>query len=120
MSATCKRKILIFCHPQISTAAPINKSWSLLATNTKKNKQIKLMNFCFEALALKGIDYETHPVHLLKDGGQQVSACWQLLIKLDELNIYGLMQVRNMQSINRCRPIFLYIMNTSHLHCTAS
>jgi len=25
------------------------------------------------ALALKGIEYETHPVHLLKDGGQQVS-----------------------------------------------
>lgn len=24
------------------------------------------------ALALKGIDYETVPVHLIKDGGQQV------------------------------------------------
>ena len=30
--------------------------------------------FCLHlALALKGIEYETHAVHLLKDGGQQVS-----------------------------------------------
>ena len=41
---------------------------------TNSNKSIVNVNSCFEALALKGIDYETHPVHLLKDGGQQVSA----------------------------------------------
>ena len=25
------------------------------------------------ALALKGVEYDTHPVHLVKDGGQQVT-----------------------------------------------
>nr|XP_003472372.2 maleylacetoacetate isomerase [Cavia porcellus] len=47
------------------------------------------------ALALKGIDYETVPVHLIKDGGQQFSEKFQTLnpmkqvptLKIDGLTI---------------------------------
>lgn len=54
----------------------MNNAWIDLQTVIKVLLMSFLisLNFCFEALALKGIDYETHPVHLLKDGGQQVSA----------------------------------------------
>ena len=39
--------------------------------------------YCYlsSALALKGIEYETHPVHLLKDGGQQVRFNLQCTLK---------------------------------------
>jgi hypothetical protein len=47
----------------------------------------------FIALAIKGIDFEIKPVHLLKDGGQQV--CSSYVIQLYSHTLYAHNMIHN-------------------------